>query len=165
MEVPSSSIVLANTEVKNVLEESDGKWGCCVKLSRHNFTILIWTWYPCTSLQHKTCLPSWLHTLLKQPCTRGFVTFKPHGDPNRYACFHHFVEPRNENRAHWALASDMLCTMCSICMFGIYYCIRNGVTKPPNGTSMYMYICNKAFPQYVLLHYIISPRTDTTVWM
>jgi len=107
MEVPSSSIVLANTEVKNVLEESDGKWGCCVKLSRHNFTILIWTWYPCTSLQHKTCLPSWLHTLLKQPCTRGFVTFKPHGDPNRYACFRHFVEPRNENRAHWALASDM----------------------------------------------------------
>ena len=35
MKVPLSSIVLANEEVKSVLEESvcEGKWGCYVKLS------------------------------------------------------------------------------------------------------------------------------------
>lgn len=31
------------------------------------------------------------------------------------------------------------------------------MTKPPNRT--YMYMCHKAFPQYVLIHYIIYPWT------
>ena len=73
-----STIVLAKTEVKNVLEEpvGDRKWGCYVKLSITPYQgtiydpgIQIDIHVP--PLQQKTCLPSWLHFPLKKHCTCG----------------------------------------------------------------------------------------------